>query len=250
MLRRDEVDHACRHAGLTQHLDEGNRGQRGGGGWLDDRGVAGGERRADLARSHSQREVPRGHQIAGANRIVRDQPLAAVRQMEGASVGAHCLFGEPLEESGAIVDLAEGFLVGLAHLAGHEFGEDGLVVHHRLVGGFEHRAAFDRAGGGPCFSGGGRRVEGARGILGGSVAHGEQRLASGGVVDVECGAGGRGLPTAVDEQGVAGLREQIGNGIGPSHDGVPYFVVMKNKRAGGGGGNKVGWRSTFRRPVM
>ena len=54
----DDVEHAGGQADLGGDLGEGEGGERGELGGLDDDGVAGGERGRDLPGEHQQREVP------------------------------------------------------------------------------------------------------------------------------------------------------------------------------------------------
>ena len=68
-----DVEDAGRDAGLERQLAEPDRGQRRVRRGLEDRGVAGGQRRRDLPRGHQDREVPGHDQPDDADRLAQGQ---------------------------------------------------------------------------------------------------------------------------------------------------------------------------------
>jgi hypothetical protein len=74
-----DVEHPAGQAGLLHDPGEREHRQRRLLGRLDDHRRAGRDRRADLARAHRQREVPRRDQQAGPDRLLhRQDPSLAV----------------------------------------------------------------------------------------------------------------------------------------------------------------------------
>ena len=87
---------------------------------LDHHRAARGDRRADLARAHRHREVPRRDRVARADRLAhRDQPPLAVGRGREAALDPHRLLREPAEELGRVGDLGLGLRDRLAHLERH-----------------------------------------------------------------------------------------------------------------------------------
>ena len=86
-------------------------------GGLDDHRAAGRHGRADLARAHGGREVPRRDRVARADRLLHgDQAADAVRRRREAALDPHRLLGEPAQELGGVGDLGLGLGERLAHL--------------------------------------------------------------------------------------------------------------------------------------
>ena len=86
-------------------------------GRLDDHRAAGGDRRADLARPHREREVPRRDQQARPDRLAhRQQARPAVGADRVAAVDPHGLLAEPAQEVVGVGDLGARLDERLAHL--------------------------------------------------------------------------------------------------------------------------------------
>ncbi len=122
-----DVDHARRDVGLLEDLAEHQGGDRGEGGRLDDRAVAGGEGRADLPRRHDQREVPRDHAGGDAVGLVLDE-VGRRRERRPFELDLVGLLlgqaGEPLEGALGAGHVGErGLLDGAAAVAGLHLGE-------------------------------------------------------------------------------------------------------------------------------
>ena len=77
-----DVEDAGGDARLERQLAEPDRRQRGVARGLEDRGVAGGERRGDLPRGHVGREVPRHDQPDDADRLADRQVEAGLRDRD------------------------------------------------------------------------------------------------------------------------------------------------------------------------
>ena len=75
----DDVEDPGREAGLEREAAEHQRGQRRQLGGLEDDGVAGGERRADLPRGHVERVVPGRDRGADAERLAPDRARCSPR---------------------------------------------------------------------------------------------------------------------------------------------------------------------------
>ena len=87
----DDVDDAGGEVGLLADLGQQQRGQRRRLGRLQDRGVAGGERRRELPRRHQQREVPRHDLADDAARLVRAAAERVLQLVRPARVGEEVL---------------------------------------------------------------------------------------------------------------------------------------------------------------
>ena len=214
---------------LRQHQHRQGRLLRG----LDHHRAARGDRRADLAGPHRQREVPRGDQHAWADRLLqRQHPALAVRRHRVATVDPHRLLGEPAQELGGVHDLRLGLLQRLAHLQCHQQGKLALALDDRV-----ERAAEDLAsltGGccaqlGPGFDGG---VERRLGVIGRRVGDLDERLPGGRVLDRD-----RSLravpPLAGDVQPLGDLLQNlllVGGGDRAHYQ--PYPAVSSRHREG------------------
>ena len=108
--RGDDVEHAAGQAGLLEDLRQREHRQRRLLGGLDDHRAAGRDGRADLARAHRQREVPRRDRAGTGPTgcfIVSRRP-APVGADRVAALDAHRLLGEPAQELGGVGDLGLG----------------------------------------------------------------------------------------------------------------------------------------------
>jgi len=120
----DDVDHACRQAGLPAHLGKEQRGERGELGGLQNHRIAEGDRRRDLPSEHQEREIPRDDLPADAERLA----VGKLRVHE-------------LRPTGMVVEVpGDERDVDVARLA------DGLAVFHRLDDREETAVALDQAG--------------------------------------------------------------------------------------------------------
>jgi len=112
--------------------------------------------------------------------------------------------GEPLDECGAVSDLAPGFRERLALLSGHQRGEVLLVRHQQFVPAAQDGGAFlggVRGPRGKCARG---RLDRLAGLGDSHVRHRAERLAGGGIYDRVGCAARRIEPLATDE----GVRSQ------------------------------------------
>ena len=190
------VEHAGRHAGALRQFGHGQRRQRRLLGRLDHHRAAGGQRRRHLARDHRDREVPRRDRRAHADRLLDDEvALVVVGGRDGLAVDALGLLGEPLDEAGAVADLALGLGQRLALLGGHDarqvvgmlvqqveplhqdraalLGGLGAPGRPGLVGGRDARPAVSaapRLATSASFSAGGRVGDGEAGAAGDPLA--------------------------------------------------------------------------------
>ena len=148
--RGDDVDHAVGQAGLDQHGGQSQCGQRGLRGGLDHDGAAGGQRGADLAGAHGEREVPRGDRVDRADGLLHGQQPGAAGGGDGVAAGdPDGLLGEPAEELGAVGDLAAGLGQRLAHFQGHQQGDVLGAFGEQFEGLAQDLAAGPRVGRGP-----------------------------------------------------------------------------------------------------
>jgi hypothetical protein len=116
---------------------------------LSTTGAAGGERRADLARRHRGREIPRRHQHGDAGRLVMHE--CARPRPAPCTVGRDCarLLGVPAEELGGIGHLAARIRQRLAVLDGDQLRQPLGVAHDQLEGLAQDLAALARLLRGP-----------------------------------------------------------------------------------------------------
>ena len=117
----DHVQHAAGQPGLVEDLGQREHRERRLLRRLDHHRAAGRNGRADLARAHRHREVPRRDRVARADRLAhRDQPALAVRRRREATLDPHRLLGEPAEELRGVGDLRLRLRDRLAHLERHD----------------------------------------------------------------------------------------------------------------------------------
>jgi hypothetical protein len=148
--------------------------------------AAHGQRRADLARQHRGREIPRRDHAHHTNRMMGHEDAAAVHPCRhDLALGAARFFGEPADILRADGDLAHGFGQRLAHLDGQQFGQVLLVVHQGIVqlpqqADTAHQVHRGKAGEGGLGGG-----NGAFGFRVARVRDGADHLARGRVCDVD-----------------------------------------------------------------
>src|SRR5690606_10991450 len=122
--RRDDVDDTGGEPRVLEPLDAGQGRERRQRSRPDPDGAAGRERGRDLAGGHRKREVPRGDEEAGADRVLRDDHAAGALGVRAvAALDAGRLLAEPAEELTAVPDLTASLGERLAHLDRHKEGE-------------------------------------------------------------------------------------------------------------------------------
>ena len=164
--RRDQVEHARRHAGFMREQHERERGERRVLGRLADDRAARRQRGRDLARDHREREIPRRDRRDDADRLLhRRHPLAALLLRNDVAVDARRFVGEPLHVGRAVQHLAASFRERLALFERDEPAERVGVLHHQIVPAMQHRRALF----GQRVAPGGER---ARGGVGGGAGVG------------------------------------------------------------------------------
>ena len=187
--------HSSSSCGQREHRERRLLGR------LDDHRAAGGDRRADLAGAHRDGEVPRGDEVAGADRLAHDQhPPGAVAGELVVAVDAQRLAREPAEELGRVGDLRLRLGDGLAHLQRHQQRELVGALVEQLEGAPEDLPALVRRRGGPVGLAVGGGVERGLGVLGGRVGDLAERLAGRRVLDRERRAAARVAPLAADQK--------------------------------------------------
>ena len=99
VLRRHDVEHAGRNAGLPGKLGDCERRQRRFLRGFDDHGAARGECRRRLAGDHRQREVPERDGGADADRLFQhDETPVATGRPDDVAIDALGFFREPIDE--------------------------------------------------------------------------------------------------------------------------------------------------------
>ena len=195
--------------GLLQDLGQRQHRQRRLLCGLDHHRAAGGDRRADLARAHRQREVPGGdHQARPDGLLHRQDAPGAVGGDRVAAVDADRLLREPAEELGRVGDLAQRLLDRLAHLQGHEEGQLILALGDHLEGAAQDLAALARRHGGKLGAGVDGGVQRGLGVVHRRVGDVAQRLLGGRVLDAE-GALGAVAPLAGDVELLGDLVDDL-----------------------------------------
>ena len=198
---RHHVDDARRDPDLAQQVGQLEHGERGLLGGLDDHRAAGGQRRADLAAAHRQREVPRRHEQARTHgTLERQQPALAVRGAHEAAVDAHRLLGEPAEELRAVGHLAGRLGQRLAHLQADGAGELVGALDDQLVRRSQQLPALARRRGRPPGLRRDGGVEGVGRVHLAGVGDPREDGAVGGVLHLEPAAVVGLSPLSVDEQ--------------------------------------------------
>ena len=133
------------HAGFFQDRHQRQHGERRLGRGLEHHRAAGGERRADLARRHRGREIPRRHQHGDAGRLVMHEHARAGgwRHAVLAEI-AHALLRVPAEELGGVGHLAARIRQRLAVLDGDQLRQPFGIAHDEFVGLAQDFAALAR----------------------------------------------------------------------------------------------------------
>ncbi|MNS69231.1 hypothetical protein D3C72_1025370 [compost metagenome] len=193
------VEHPGRNADAL-----GEHRQSQGGQWsqirgFDDDRAAGRQSGCAFAGDHRVGEVPRGDRGADANRLLkREQAAVAAGCRDGFAVNPTGFFGEPFDETGAIADLALGFIQRLALFAGHDQRQVVEVVDHRLIPALQQRCPFCRRACAPSRPGAFGSFDGASGFAALHRGYAGEQLAAGRVDNVK----GRGVvgadPLTVD----------------------------------------------------
>ncbi len=117
-LAHHQVDHAVGYVGVLVHqAEQGNHGERGFTGRLDDRRTAGRQGRRQLLGDHANGKVPGRDQAGDTNGAVVDGPGAIFRLFRnGVGVQGLDVLGAVIEETGSVIHLALGFVQGFAML--------------------------------------------------------------------------------------------------------------------------------------
>ncbi len=131
---RHHIDRALREADFLAQRAPGQTRIRRLRGRLHHRRTAGRQRRANLARQHGGREVPRRDRGNHASRLLghQDAPVSPGRRHDIA-IGAARFFGKPQHVSGGRTHLALGFRQRLALFKRQQFGQRILIVHDRVM---------------------------------------------------------------------------------------------------------------------
>ena len=120
---REDVEHARRQL-VRDQLREAQRAERRPGGRLEDDGVAGGERRAQLPGRHVQGVVPGRDRGDDAHRVPADHGRVALEVLRDREALHHAAGArEEPEQVGADGHLVDGGLGRLAGLEGFEAAE-------------------------------------------------------------------------------------------------------------------------------
>ncbi|MCY1401807.1 hypothetical protein D9M71_169310 [compost metagenome] len=205
----EDVDHP-RREDVRQRRRQGQDGQRGVLGGLEDQRVAGGKRRRDLPGRHHQRVVPGGDGGHHAHRVAAHQAGVAGHVFTGelALLAAHGA-GEEAEHVGGGGDVVLARQVQrLAAVQGFQAG--------KLIGAFFDGVGNGQQGGGalrgrgprPMGEGAMSGCDGGVHLLDGGFGDGHQGLAAGGVDDR------LGQPFADDELAVDQQFGMQGRGAG------------------------------------
>ena len=118
---RDEIDDTCRESGTLRKFRKRQRTDRREFRGLDDDRTTGSKCRGALARDHCDREIPGRDRRDHTDRLA-DHDIATVIQRRGDYIAIDTLrlLGEPLDERGAIGDLAARLGQRLALLSRHQ----------------------------------------------------------------------------------------------------------------------------------
>ena len=173
---------------------------------LDHHRAAGGQCRRAFAGDHGGREVPGRDGGADPDRLLEhEHPARAHGLRDDVAIDPLRLLGEPLDEGGGVDDLALGFGERLALLAGHQIGEVLLGGHHQVVPLAQDRRALLGGLGTPGRQGLLGRGHRPSDFLDTETGYRADRLAVGGIDDLDGLAALRVDPGAVD---IALLAEQ------------------------------------------
>ena len=199
--RRHDVDDTGWQTGLVQQLADPQRRERRLTWRLDHCGVAGGERRRELAGDHRRGEVPRGDDHHDADRwMVHHDPVRAGRRRAERTVDADRLLGVPAEELGGVRDLSTRISERLAVFERDQASEFIGVIDHQLPRSAQDLASFARSRRGPTRLGLGGGVARCGGVIGGPRRHRGDHLLVRRVLDVEALCARAVTPLATDQQ--------------------------------------------------
>ncbi|MNI40255.1 hypothetical protein D3C73_944710 [compost metagenome] len=193
------VEHPGRNADALGKHRQSQGGQRSQIRGFDDDRAPGGQGRRALASDHRVGEVPRGDRGTNPDRLLeREQAAVATGCRYGLAVNPAGFLGEPFDETGAIADLALGFIQRLALFAGHDQRQVVEVVDHRLIPALQQRCPFCRRACAPSRPGAFGSFDGASGFAALHRGYAGEQLAAGRVDNVK----GRGVvgadPLTVD----------------------------------------------------
>ena len=224
---RHHVEHAGRNAGaFGQHRQHDGR-QRGFLRGPRDKGAAGRQRRRRLAGDHRIGEVPRRDRGRHADGLLdHGDALVALVAGDGFAIDALGLFGEELDEGGAVMDLAHCLGFGFALFGGQDdaqvlgiFGHqvEPLAQQVRPFLAGQRRPLFLRGIGGVDRFGHLRARQ--VGDLGDHIAPRRVGDIEGAVAAIDPGAVHIGA--AFQQRGVVQQGFEIGRGV--QHDGLPRY---------------------------
>ncbi len=191
----------ARHARLVEDPHQRQHRQRGLVRGFDNAGAAGRDGGAQLAGAHRHREVPRGDQQAGPDRLPGDQePRTPGGRGLIATVDPGGLLGEVSEKLSGIGDFAARLGERFAHLERHQQRQVVDAGVQELERGHQHVGPGAGRGGRELALCRDRCVQCGSGVGGGGIGDRAQRLSGRRVDDVEGVAPRRVDPFAVDEQ--------------------------------------------------
>ncbi|MNZ63441.1 hypothetical protein D3C78_815870 [compost metagenome] len=201
----DDVEHTGRNPCLLGQHRQGESRQGGFFRRFEDHRATGGQRRADLAGDHGQREVPRGDRRDHTDGFLGDDdPRIGLVARDHVAIGALGFFGEPLQEARCIDHFAHGFGQRLTLFAAEQHGQVLLVAQHQVAPALEALAAFLGGQLAPRRQGTVGRFDGQIGLFSASLLHFGDQLAVGRVQHRVCGATAG--PLAIDETSVTDQR--------------------------------------------
>ena len=182
----NDSEDAGRHARALRELRERQRGEGRRARGLRDHRAPRRQSRSCLARDHRHREVPRRDRGADADRLLEhDHPAARRVRGDRLAVDPLRLLGVPLDEGGAVEDLALRLGQRLALLGGEDHREVVGRLDHQVEPAAQDRRPLLRGQGRPC---GERTVGGVDrppDVVARRARDGAERQAVGGVDDLE-----------------------------------------------------------------
>ena len=196
----DDVQHPGRQSGVDERRGESIAHQRGHGGGLEHDGVAGGERRPDLAARHVEREVPRCDDGDHADRVehgVHERRVVARERRSAEPVRLAGVELEVLRRPRRLVACVGQWLA----LLGDHLGGDRLGTGCEQVGGpAEHLGALRWRAPPPTAEALRRGGDGGRDIVGRRFGGGRHHVATvGRIAPFEDGSVGRAGALAADQ---------------------------------------------------
>ena len=138
-VARQQMQHIPRHPGAMHQLDRAHGDERGLLRGLGDDGIAGGQRRGDLAGENGEGEIPGAD--AGEDPAPRQLELVALAGRAGqiqwlGEIGARAL-GVVAQEIHRLAHLRERIGNRLARLAHRECHQPGAILLHQIGGAFQ-----------------------------------------------------------------------------------------------------------------